>query len=103
MSLSDTIETDIDKVESADKNVVIYLPDPSGDTFRLNYLLKCCFQEREVITERLSANVDLFGATLTFISQSVRLNINTVNVYVTLKCSRKYAFMIFKINVFRNA
>ena len=24
-------------------------------------------------------------------------------VYVTLKCSRKYAFMIFKINVFRNA
>ena len=35
VSLSDTIETDIDKVESADKNVVIYLPDPSGDTLRL--------------------------------------------------------------------
>ena len=34
VSLSDTIETDIDKVESSDKNVVIYLPDPSGDTFK---------------------------------------------------------------------
>ena len=32
LSLSDTIETDIDKVETADKNVVIYLPDPSGET-----------------------------------------------------------------------
>ena len=39
VSLSDTIETDIDKVEAVDKNVVIYLPDPPGDrSFKLqNY------------------------------------------------------------------
>ena len=44
LSLSDTIETDIDKVETADKNVVIYLPDPSGETLQyIQDLLKMLF------------------------------------------------------------
>lgn len=73
MSLSDTIETDIDKVEAVDKNVVIYLPDPPGDrSFKINSKnIKIFFQEIEIISASLLADVNLCGATSTFISQSV--------------------------------
>jgi len=42
VSLSDTIETDIDKVEAVDKNVVIYLPDPPGDRDNKRKLVSRC-------------------------------------------------------------